>query len=317
MNHSGRRFVDTHTHHQPFSHDAGQTLAELLQTASDSGLAGVMFSDHYDVDTVPPGQPQDIFDLAEAYREWQEEALPAGEKLGIKTYFGIEIGYQPHLLELCRALAASDRFDGVILSIHMINSLDPFFDVEFYEAGKIATYARYLDSLSEIVAAVPGNAIAGHYDYMVRYAPYEDPEIYYEEMPKEFDSFFQTLIESKKCWEINIRSHYRRRRGKLAGSGTQGQHQALYTPDPLLLEPRFQVAGYYFPDPRLIRRYLEMGGKMVSLASDAHSGEAGNGFPLIAEYLAACGLKEVTHFEKGQPVFTPLITPPKAMAPSS
>ncbi len=317
MNQSERRFVDTHTHHLPFSHDAGQSMTELLQSAAAAGLAGVMFSDHYDKDIIPPGRSEEIFDLDEAWQEWQNEAVPAGDQLGIKTYFGVEIGYQRHLLELCRELAASDRFDGVILSIHMIDRLDPFFDVEFYEAGKVATYARYLNALAEIAAAVPGYAIAGHYDYMVRYAPYEDPEIYYEEMPKEFDSFFQTLIENKKCLEINIRSHYRRRRGNQAGANRQNQVRVLYEPDPLLLEPRFQVPGYYFPDPRLIRRYLELGGRMISLASDAHSGEAGSGFALIAEYLAACGVKDITHFEKGQPVLTPLITPPKTIIPSS
>ena len=306
MNQTMRRYVDTHTHHTPFSHDARQDLATLLDSAAVNGLAAVMLSDHYDADVFRPNEAPDVFDLGEARREWQDEALAIGSRLGIAVQLGIEIGYQPHLTSLCRELAAPGRFDGVILSIHTVNGIDPFFEPEFYAQGKINAYTAYLDALAEAAANVPGPAIAGHLDYIVRYAPFADPEFHYNEMPDVFDRLFQTLVANDKCLEINVRSLYRRAR-KLDDPEAERRSLVLFPLDPLQLDSRFQLAGFHFPDPLLIRRYLELGGRMVSLASDAHNaGESGRWFDTTAAYLAACGLTALTHFEQGRPILTPI-----------
>ncbi len=307
MEQTARRLIDTHTHHSPFSHDARQDLATLLESAAANGLAGVMLSDHYDADVASrPNEEPDLFDLDAARREWQEVALESGRRMGLDVRLGIEIGWQPQLTGLCRELAAPGRFDGVIVSIHTVNGIDPFFEPGFYDCGKVAAYTAYVDELTEAVAAVPGPAIAGHYDYIVRYAPFADPEMHYREMPDVFDRLFRALVAHGKCLEINVRSLYRRSR-KLDDPEAERRSLALFPPDPLQLEPRFQVPGFRFPDPLLIRRYLELGGRMVSLASDAHgAGESGKWFSVTAEYLAACGLTELTHFEQGRPVLTPI-----------
>lgn len=275
-------YFDTHTHHCPFSHDGHQSLDQLVDTAVSNGLDGVLLTDHYDVDFPSAGLMADTFDIDEGMAEWRQFRETHRPDCPIAVRYGIEIGYQPHLTDLCRSMIDSGRFDGVILSLHLLNGVDPFFDDSVYSAGKRAAYTAYLDAYVNLMAAVPGPAIIGHYDYIARYAIFEDNAMRYAEMPDAFDRFFNALIESGKCLEFNVRSRRRKVRT-----------------DPM--------TGFFAPDPEIYRRYVELGGRLVSLGSDAHSpGETGQWFTESAAFLRDCGVRELTHFESGQPCLTPI-----------
>lgn len=274
--------VDSHTHHSPYSHDGHQSLGELIDSAASAGLDGLMLTDHYDVDFPVAGGMMDTFDIDEGFAEWQQICLDHHVDRRPAIRYGIEIGFQHHLTDLCRSLHDSGRFDGVILSLHLLNGVDPFFDDSVYAAGPNAAYTAYLDALCDMMRAVPGLAIVGHYDYIARYAPFEDPAMRYAAIPDAFDRFFTTILETGKCLEFNVRSCRRRIRT-----------------DPM--------TGFFPPDPAIYQRYAALGGRMVSLGSDAHKpGECGQWFAESAAYLSGCGIRELTHFEHGKPCQTPI-----------
>lgn len=277
------KFFDTHTHHRPYSLDGRQSLDELLDSAVASRLSGILLTDHDDFDFPAMGDTLWTFDRTAAHDEWDQCIGRPRTELDVR--FGIEIGYQPHLKKRCNTLCNSGLFDGVILSLHLLDGCDPFTDKSVYASGKLASYTAYFDAMIDMMHAIPGPAIVGHFDYFSRYAPFADSELRYSEMPTLFDRFFTAVLETGKCLEFNIRSMRRKSVQHAIENGSK--------------------PGLNMPDREIFRRYVELGGRMVSLGSDAHQpGECGQWFAESAAFLSECGVRALTHFEKGNPHLT-------------
>ena len=57
------------------------------------------------------------------------------------------------------------------------------------------------------------------------------------------------------------------------------------------------------PLPEIIKRYLDMGGKLITLGSDAHAKEnASYGFDKAKEMLNSLGVFEAYYFKNRQPI---------------
>lgn len=95
----------------------------------------------------------------------------------------------------------------------------------------------------EMMGSCPDFTILGHYDYVSRYAPNRPIRMEYKFLATEFDAIFRYLIEHHKSLELNTRSAL-----KLQQLGWSGD--AIW------------------PDPKIFKRYLELGGRYVSLSSD-------------------------------------------------
>ena len=83
----------------------------------------------------------------------------------------------------------------------------------------------------------------GHIDYISRYMPYEDQELHYLEHPKLWDQVFQILIDGNKAIEINTR--------------------------------RLDLPSAVESLMVLYKRFKDLGGRYVTLGSDAHYPEHG------------------------------------------
>ena len=56
------------------------------------------------------------------------------------------------------------------------------------------------------------------------------------------------------------------------------------------------------PDPEILKRYLDMHGKLITLSSDAHVKEnVGIVIADFSEYLRSFGIKEICYFKNKQP----------------
>lgn len=272
-------YCDTHTHLTPYSHDAQQTVQQLLARAASQGLSAVCTADHYEKDIFYQGGREDIFDVERYFNDLSRLQMPAD---GPRLLPGVELGYLPHLDRHYAELTARWPFNSVILSLHILEGEDPFINSEMYRHGKADVYGRYLRQLAKMARQCPDFNIIGHFDYISRYAPYADRKMRYADFAEDFDRFFATIIDLGKAFEINTRTII-----KLQSCGYQG------------LEA--------WPDPQIISRYLEMGGQYISLGSDAHKpDEAGLLFPETTRWLRSLGCKSLVHYEKRQPVLTSL-----------
>ncbi len=130
--------------------------------------------------------------------------------------------------------------------------------------------------LTDMLENCNGFDIMGHYDYICRYAPYDDPRMLYRDFPDLFDKIFSLLTAKNKALELNTATSSFFRKKGLAD---------------------------YMPDPEIFRQYAKAGGKYVTYGSDAHCVE--RLFDLYTEvlpFLKSLGFDQLTYYKDRKPV---------------
>ena len=274
-----RNLFDTHNHCE-FSFDGKRTTAQRsAQSAYEKGLAGIVFTDHYDLWAPEvPGEnmpwPQDFDIMA------QQAELDRVQGLfndGFKVLKGIELGMNEHSREEIRKVVNTHEFDQIIASIHYLQDSDPYYR-SFYE-GKDwkEAYGLYLETIYNEATILENFDIIGHFDYVVRYSPYPQDSITYKDFSDILDTLFTYLIHNGKALELNT---------KQSGGGSTR---------PTVL------------DKDLLVRYRELGGEILSLGSDSHIPEGvADKFIDYAALLKSLGFRWSAHYEKRQLVQLPL-----------
>ena len=275
-----KNLFDTHNHCQ-FSFDGKRTTVESsARSAYEKGLAGICFTDHYDffvpevnaeIETIKP----QIFDISRQQAEI--ERVQGLYDDGFKVLKGIEIGMSEESREQTRLILTENRFDQIIASIHYLEKSDPYYGGYFKGKDCRQAYGTYLETLYNEAVALKDFDIAGHYDYVARYAPFAQDSITYKDFGDIFDTLFRYLIENGKGLEINTKSC----------QGTKGRKTTV--------------------DRNVLLRYREMGGEIISLGSDSHDAEnVADGFAENAAMLRSLGFRWTSHYEKRQLVQLPL-----------
>lgn len=268
-------FVDTHNHTKYFSSDAKMSIEELVNTCKSRGIPKCAITEHYDMDYPHPEDVMvcDLDKYYEAFKVWKELST---KENGPELLLGLEMAYQPHLPEKIDAIAKSYPFDIVILSNHYFRGEDVYFSNSCYSITRKERHSEYIGIMAEMAERVTEYDQVAHYDYIDRYNKDLDSAVFYEDCPKEFDRLFEVLISKEKALEINTRSI-----------------EARKNRNPALI----------MPDSRIITRYLEMGGKLISLGSDSHTPNTlGINFEETANYLKSLGVNELCYFKNRKPV---------------
>ena len=272
-------FTDSHNHTSHFSGDAHMTAEELFSAAKARGLGAVVVTEHYELDYPHESGKSMVFDIDayfDAFSRWSS-ILPDG----LSLYSGIELGYQPHLCTVYDEIVLRYPFDSVILSNHLFDGLDPYFFRDCYNYPKSQVYGSYIDELTEMVLSSGEFDIVGHFDYIMRYSPYEDPCMKYADSPESFDRFLGALVQKKKSLEINTRSIQK------------------------LLEKGFVDI---WPDRQILTRYKELGGDRITIGSDSHDPSTlGFYFEETAEFLKSCGFTDLITYVGRKEIRTPII----------
>ena len=275
-----RNLVDAHNHSQ-FSFDGGRTSVERCAcSAFEKGLGGVVITDHYDAfvpeECIQQGNvsPQD-FDIAGQ----QAEILRVQEIYGnrFRVLKGIEIGMNEHSREDVSRMLATHDFDQVLASIHYLEDTDPYYGGYFIGKDYKQAYGNYLEAIYNEMTVLQNFDLAGHYDYVARYAPYPEDGIMYRDFSDIFDAMFRYLIENGKGFELNTKSC----------TGSRGRKTTL--------------------DRNVLIRYRELGGEIISLGSDSHiPGNVGEGFTEHAALLKSLGFRWTSHYENRKLIQLPL-----------
>jgi histidinol-phosphatase (PHP family) len=271
-------YVDTHNHQRIWSPDAGHGLDEIVKEAKDLGLLGITLTDHYDYNGVPNDWCLD----ASAYAPFME-SMRRDDKIPY-IYTGIELDYQEEHRDHLLFVATNYDFDHILISKHFILGIDPYSSPELVKStfGDLKTYAdTVIREIAKSADDLPGNTVA-HYCYCSRYAPWKKSKFTYALAPDAFDLLFKTLITNGQALEIN-----------------------LQTVDKLL------ARGYSFedalPDKAIFYRYFEMGGRLITIASDAHyPGQLAKHSREVIALLKDAGFTHLTHFVRRKAILTPI-----------
>jgi histidinol-phosphatase (PHP family) len=200
------------------------------------------------------------FDVDDYFRKYSKYR---GENL----LLGIEIGIKDDCLEESREVITKGPFDYVLGSVHLVDNLDVYYETYYKGKSKKEAYEKYLATILNGIQKYEFIDSMGHIDYISRYSRYDDKEIYYREFSDMIDQILKTLIAKDKCMEINTRR----------------------------LNDESAVKNLI----NIYKRFRELGGKYVTVGSDAHNTTAiGSNFHVAKEIVDLCDLKVVYFKER-------------------
>lgn len=255
--------ADSHVH-TAFSTDSETPMEDQILAALDRGMKDICITDHYDME-YPGGE----FDLdTEAYFT-EIDFLRKRYLDRIRIRAGVEIGLKPDLGEKIRDYLKKWPFDFVIGSLHLIDNVDPYYRDRF-EGTDEEMYRLYFRRMLGALKETEGYQAVGHLDYIVRYGYTKENCYSYQAFRDVIDPVLEEIVHRDLALEVN----------------TAGLKYGLPFPN---------------PHPDLIRRFRELGGRKITLGSDAHEpAYLGYRFREAGELIRDCGFDAVTIFENGE-----------------
>ena len=294
--------------HTCFSGDSETPVRDQLDRAIALGMQAVCITDHHDWDAPnEKGEMGDRFLLdfpryIPALREIREEYRGK-----IDMGIGVELGLQLHARQDTENVMRlyGDAFDFIIGSIHFVDHYDVYypqwFAMDVSESRSDERYihaSRHIPSREEAEAVTPEKEAAryrhffevtlkrleaydcfdtlGHLDFVVRYGPNRNRFYDFKTYGDIISAILELLIRKDKALEVN----------------TGGFKYGLGHPNPC---------------EDVLKRYRELGGRLLTVGSDAHvPGFVGYEFDRTAELLKEIGFREYALYRKRVPVMLPL-----------
>lgn len=267
------RFIsDSHTHSE-CSFDGTDSVIMMCEQATAIGLYSIAVTDHcecneYFEKNVREDITRSVMQISKARAMYHDR---------LHVYTGIELGQPTQDIEAAKDALSLTDYDFILGSLHNLKDEQDFYFLEYTEENMYALLDRYFDELLELARQNLFDSLA-HLDYPLRYiignaklSP--DMKRYAERV----DVVLETVAKNNKAIEINT-------------SGLR------------------QIIGRTLPSAEIIRRFRELGGKYVTIGSDAHRwGDVGSGIETGLDILSQCGFTHFTVFEKHEPKLLPIL----------
>jgi len=280
--------ADYHIHCR-YSDDSEEKPERIIKSAIDKGINEICFTDHVDYgikldkevfetmsETEKKSWKKKIgrIDLNVDYPNYFEEIQELKEKYKDKITIkqGLEFGMQTHTVKDFQKLFDSykSRLDFIILSCHQVGD-EEFWTKEFQKGKTSDEYnAEYYEEIYKVMNQYSDYSILGHLDHIQRYNETIHP---FEKSQKIITKILKKAIEDNKGIEVNTSSF------------------------------RYGLKELT-PEWNILKLYYELGGKIITIGSDAHKMEdVGAHIPYIQEELKKIGFTCICTFEKMKPVF--------------
>ena len=285
-------YADYHLHSE-FSDDSRESMENQIARAIELGLDEMCFTDHVDYgikkDWNDPGgiqwrggdglssSAEDKAPLANVnYPEYFAKLLRMratyGSRISIRS--GLEFGIQSITVEQYEKLFAQYRneLDFVLFSMHQVNNQE-FWNQQFQEGKTQQEYNElYYREILKTMKLFQNYSVLAHLDLLVRY---DKAGIYpFEKVQDIIAEILKQAITDGKGIEVNTSSwHY-------GLSDTQ-------------------------PSRKILKLYKDLGGKIITVGSDAHSTKyladhIKDAYAILKDEI---GFTEITTFDHMKPVF--------------
>lgn len=185
---------------------------------------------------------------------------------GDNLLLGVEIGLSSSSLSKNNDLSTSYPFDFILGSIHSVNDVDIFTDESKNDLTKTEYLTLYFKEMIKDIKEFDNFDSLSHIDYPCRYLKGKDKSINLSELGEYVDEVFKILIEKEKCLEINTK--------------------------------KFDDKNFIYSIFNLCKRYKDLGGKYVTVGSDAHNKDRiGKDFNIAKDIILEANLTPV-YFSK-------------------
>lgn len=262
---------DTHIHSDN-SFDAENSVLELCQSALEKGISIIAITDHMEAPEIKLGDRSVFGNLIKQISKSAEEVDIANELMNgqLKVLRGMELGEPLHEPKQTKKAMAIADFDFILASIHNIKDTEDFYYLEYNENNVTDLLNRYFDELLDTAQNADFDSLA-HLTYPLRYIIERTdirPDL--NEYSLVIDNILKALVKRDKALEINT-------------SGIKSM-------------------GVTMPDINVVKRFKELGGKYVTIGSDAHKRtDVGCNIEKGIETAKTCGFDYFTIFENRQP----------------
>ena len=264
-----KNIVDLHVHTDN-SFDGNHSATFFCEQAEFMDLRALAFTDHCEVDQFE-GDPTYEKRIFQAFFEIAKVRSAFRGKLLVLN--GIELGQPAYDIETANKIINSHDYDQILGSVHNLRGGDDFYFMEnltLPEAEKLLK--EYFDALIEMLHWGNFDVLA-HLTYPLRYFySKSNLDIDLNKFKNQIDEILLLTAKSGKALEINTAA---------------------------LRQPLNKLS----PEVDIVKRFKELGGKYVTVGSDAH----------YAEHLAAdidmayncaieAGFDSITFFQKRTPI---------------
>ena len=266
--------ADIHIH-SDYSHDSTCAVSEIYQAALEKGMDVVCITDHCDL--YPAHQTQEVVDYrTQVFRGIAETVK---DYTDVEILIGVELGGGFIRPELARQVIDSQPYDMIIGSVHGImfrgeRQSTSKFDFGSVDEGAMLEYLNgYMDAAIYIAEEMDVDVLA-HLTYIFRYinGKYQK-NLDWHIVEEKIRRIFRALIERGIALEINT---------SCVGS----------------------CYDEWLPAKDIVALYIQMGGKLFTLGSDAHKSEKiGTGFETVKAYLRQRGIDTLVYYRQRKPQF--------------
>lgn len=266
--------ADCHLH-TAYSFDGKAKTEEILERAEALELAACCITDHCEMNTP---------DLASLEKDMKAsvaevERLRQGRFLRSNTLFltGLELGQDLQNQSEAERFLSEISVDFVIGSLHNVTGETDFYYLEYTPERATALLNQYFDELIALAEWGQFDSL-GHLTYPLRYISGKygiHPDM--NRYEKQIDTILSLLAKNGKALEIN----------------TSGLRNEI---------------GETLPSFTYVKRFRELGGRHITLGSDAHDPEGvGMGLSEAAMLAKEAGFSSITYFMKHRPVEIPIL----------
>lgn len=252
--------------HSAVSYDGTGAPAEMLAAARQAGLKEICFTDHLDYLHRLPREETTF--TPEAYRN-AYDSLSAPDLL-IRR--GVELGFTPWNKEEIIEDLAKYPYDFVIGSVHSIDDDDPYLPPYWVGRDPLAAEKRYFDEVLACVELHDDFDVLGHLTYITKCKAHPCPRVIpLDEYRSLITQIMTVLIKKGKGIEVNT--------------------SAI---------DRFDA---FLPDREYLQLFHDLGGRIVTVGSDAHNAKRVGQHTARALALIKDIFGHVCTFEGRNPIF--------------
>lgn len=256
--------------HSHFSGDSQEHIDKIINKCISLGMKDMAITDHleYDIDGMTPNWEINLDEYTKTILAYKEKYKDL-----IDISLGIEVGVQPHTRKFLEEQINKYPFDFIIISTHALDRQDIAMSRIYDKMTKQELQKYYFETVLDNVKNYNDFNVYGHIDFITRYGGEDFHGVNYEENKDLIDEILKTLIMKNKGIEINT-------------SGFRYNEDRVY------------------PCDYILKRYIELGGQIITLGSDAHiSDYIGMDFPFVYEKLRKMGVNYICSFKNREPIF--------------
>ena len=262
---------DSHIHSRN-SFDGKDSVVMLAERAANLGLYAITVTDHCECNEF---QEHDyIQDISSSVSDVIKTRALYHDR--VKLFKGIELGQPTQNMDAANQALALADFDFVLGSLHNLRGEKDFYFLTYTNENYHSLLTRYFQEVLELAKTDCFDSLA-HLTYPFRYIA-ANPDVHFgkDAYSEQIAEILEVLVKNRKALEINT-------------SGLR------------------QVIGTTLPDEEILRTFYALGGRYVTLGSDAHRwGDVGAGIEDGLLMLQKCGFTHVTFYENREPQLLPI-----------